>query len=273
MEEEDDLVEESEPEDEKEKVVSLNDSIEIEDAFTSEDERMVSSPSGSDGDVRESGYGEVPVHTGSLLGTTTPEGRDAKRRKMSISPVPSSLSHPAEDFSTAPKDDDSTVSGNSQDDELSGIDDDAKALQQPIFQPAPRFKPVSPGPASEGLPAAFSPQRRGARYVSGGLATELQGWLSDVKGWEGGSGPDEDTATMRIVVKEVRPGRRMYLVRSRAGDEERERRFMLAGEGRLTGLGRRAVVGMGSVVVVGRPVWDVELDGDIWTVACDWSIE
>jgi hypothetical protein len=144
--------------------------------------------------------------------------------------------------------------------------------QQPTFNAPPRFKPVEGEPETEGLPIAFSPQRKGVKYVTNGLAAQLQGWLSEVKGWEGVESSHPDPV-LKATIDEVRPGRRMYLVLARLESATISRRFILAGEGRLTGLGQRAELGVGSVVVVAQPVWDVELEGETWIVACDWHIE
>ncbi|SPO06714.1 uncharacterized protein DNG_09408 [Cephalotrichum gorgonifer] len=154
--------------------------------------------------------------------------------------------------------------------------------RQPKFQEPPRFKLPSPEcePHLEGLPPAFTPQRRGAKYVPGGLAAEVQGWLSHIKGSK------EMESMLRVSVQEVREGGRMYLVRGRrlggpsgigggggGGEEEGELRILLAGEGEMTGLGNRASVTEGCVIEAGGPRWDVELDGlGKWTVVCDWRV-
>ncbi|KEZ45242.1 hypothetical protein SAPIO_CDS2715 [Scedosporium apiospermum] len=56
--------------------------------------------------------------------------------------------------------------------------------RQPLFQPPPRFKvpDTEENTFLEGLPSVFSPQRKGAKYVAGGLAAEVQRWLSHIKG-------------------------------------------------------------------------------------------
>nr|XP_036585110.1 uncharacterized protein CTRU02_05079 [Colletotrichum truncatum]KAF6794878.1 hypothetical protein CTRU02_05079 [Colletotrichum truncatum] len=148
---------------------------------------------------------------------------------------------------------------------------------QPTFQRAPRFK-VSDIEAArqESLAVAFSPQRRGPKYVAGGLAAELQSWLADVKGWGDEHRPAD--LVMRIVIDEVRPGNRMCIVKGRriveAGEmrEEIAARLMLAGEGRLTGLGQKASVVVGSSVAISQPAWEVVLQGTKWIVACDWAV-
>jgi hypothetical protein len=232
-------------------------------------------------------------------GSESPEQRRVKRRRLSLDDEGMSSSMPIQPR-VPPSDQDSALE---QDEELEaqegkdvsstwlGSEDededmdlparDVAALQQPTFRPAPRFKPTEGDASTEGLlPAAFSPQRRGAKYVPGGLAAELQGWLSDVKRW------DEDIGALthqsgregfKILVKEVsRDGGRMYLVRGsvEAGGGE-DGRFILAGEGRLTGLGRRKggdEVRVGGLVEVEGPVWEVELEDRIWVVCCEWWV-
>ena len=152
--------------------------------------------------------------------------------------------------------------------------------QQPKFQAPPPFKQpdLRREAHGEGLPPAFSPQRKGAKYVVGGLAAEVQGWLSHIKGSR------EAGAGLRIRVSEVREGGRMYIVCGRRLDtsrtaaegdrvEKEEIRVLLAGEGEITGLGERVRVTEGCVVEAGGLRWDVELDGlGRWTVACDWRV-
>ena len=260
------------------------DSIEIESDAVSESQHDEESPSGraSISDARD----DIEAHSlqadHSHHRVWSPDGREAKRRKVSISPVPGS--EPSTDElrdGDLIADDEHLPREESED--MGSLDDGdsdrhspaaevtaARAAQQPKFQPAPRFKPIELDEAVDGLPAAFSPQRRGAKYLPDGLAAELQGWLSEVKGWEGIDSTSDSTS--RTTIEEVRPGRQMYLAKSRSGADEEPQKFVLAGEGRLTGLGRRAAVAAGSVVTIGQPVWDVELDGQTWTVACDWSV-
>lgn len=157
--------------------------------------------------------------------------------------------------------------------------------RQPKFRDPPSFKPPSLESHThlEGLPPAFSPQREGAKYVAGGLAAEVQGWLSHIKGSR------EAELRLRIRILEVKEGGRMYLVRGRRvdddgiedggggegaeGAEEGEMRVLLAGEGEMTGLGESARVTEGCVVEAGGLRWDVELDElGKWTVACDWRV-
>ena len=158
-----------------------------------------------------------------------------------------------------------------------GIDADrtARSFNQPTFQSAPRFRRSEADELADWLPAAFSPQRRGAKYLPEGLAAELQGWLSEVKGWDGFDAPAAAVAaSFTVVVEEVRPGTRMYLARAHMANQDggEMKRLILAGEGALTGLERRAEVVVGSEVLVMQPVWDVELEGETWITACDWRV-
>ena len=116
--------------------------------------------------------------------------------------------------------------------------------------------------------ATLGVQRRARQLCTFLLDAGLQGWLSEVKGWEGST--PAPSSTIDVTVEEVRPGRRMYLVQG-STDISESKKFLLAGEGRLTGLGQRMPLSVGSVVKVGQPVWDIELDGEVWTVACDWG--
>jgi hypothetical protein len=148
--------------------------------------------------------------------------------------------------------------------------------QRPSFQRPPVFRQAEVDAAVlDTLPPAFSPQRKGARYVPGGLAAELQGWLSQVKGSEIG---DVRTATTKIHVEEVRSGGRMYLVTATRAESpgnsvDRPMRIILAGEGQLTGLGQHPPIFSGSLIEILQPTWEITLDGDgLWLVACNWRV-
>ncbi|KAM3561342.1 hypothetical protein MY1884_002437 [Beauveria asiatica] len=206
--------------------------------------------------------------------------------------------------------DDDTEQDDDDDDEDDGEDDDEDDVQdkttrtrvpaqQPTFQPAPRFKPAAPEDepffASAGqvctATAAAScspPPRRGAaKYLAGGLASQLQGLLSKVKGivetGNNNSNDDNDDdatgAVARVLVEEVRLGARMHLVRGRRilsrGPVAAAQCYMLAGGGGGGGGGGAdaRMVKEGSVLrIMPAPAWNVHLREE-WTVACDWSVE
>ena len=144
---------------------------------------------------------------------------------------------------------------------------DAPPQGHPVFHQPPRFKHAAPPPPPSQLPEAFSPSRRGAPYLRGGLAAELQDWLVRIK--------DADAPAARgarLAVHDVRHAGGLVLVRGRAEREGAEVRAVLAGRGRTEGLAA-ASVRRGDVVGVFPPAWDVDLhDGSRWAVACDWAV-
>ncbi|TWU79108.1 Methionyl-tRNA formyltransferase [Metarhizium rileyi] len=225
----------------------LLDSIEIRsDGSACVDAALLSQSPCCPGDLIEG----VPDTDSSSL---SPDGREAKRRRLSISPARSSFLGTPEVATTfterhmSPADDERPISPK----HAEGLG----RRHQPVFRPAPRFKPTE-NEAPPILPEAFSPQRRGAKYLPGGHAAQLQGWLSEVKGWEG---TREDDCVLRLTVEDVSPGEHMYLVRGREGRDDGLKAYILAGEGKLTGLGGRAAVTLGSVVVIEQPVWELNL--------------
>jgi hypothetical protein len=257
---------------------SIHDSIEIEsdDATASQGGSIAISDNEPDVILPGSMDLEMSNSTPSPYGSSPLEEREPKRRRVSSSPRRESNTlreqhNPANESPEEVYESGHTPSeGSTQSiQDATNLNDELKPLQQPTFHAPPRFKPVDVDPAVDGLPAAFSPQRRGEKYIAGGLAADLQGWLSEVKGWEGAA--STTTLTKKVIIEEIRPGRRMYLVKGRT-DTSEESKYLLAGEGRLTGLGQRMPVIVGSVVDVGQPVWDIVLDGQVWTVACDWGI-
>ncbi|KAF4986768.1 hypothetical protein FGRMN_10686 [Fusarium graminum] len=254
----------------------LHDSIEVEsdDATTSHNGSLAISNQESDAEGLDTIDRDISNSPSVPYQSSPVEEREAKRRRVSISSMPES-SPLEKDAASGVLNDIYERDHTPTQDSIQSIQDaiplqdESKSLQQPTFRVPPRFKPVELDPAIEGLPAAFSPQRRGAKYIAGGLAAELQGWLSEVKGWEGVALTTASTTNM--IVEEFQPGRRMYLVKGRTATAQ-GKRYLLAGEGRLTGLGQRMPLSVGSVIEVGQPVWDVELEGVSWTVACDWGV-
>ncbi|KAI0540661.1 hypothetical protein GGR58DRAFT_460452 [Xylaria digitata] len=180
---------------------------------------------------------------------------------------------------------------------------------QPTFRKAPRFKPAEipeGAPLPEPLPDAFSPRRKGAKYIPGGLAAELRDWLVDVEagigsGSTAGSGMKRDEEWVaRIQVDEFRGaygsargmrlilGRQVLDMKPNASGDGHDKgeseevaevlgantfKLILAGPGRLNGLGAGHDVKPGVVLGIARPTWEVVLDGlGRWGVACDWVV-
>ncbi|KAK3957018.1 hypothetical protein QBC32DRAFT_978 [Pseudoneurospora amorphoporcata] len=195
-----------------------------------------------------------------------------------------------------------------------------KPQVQNLFLRAPRFKPKPPGPPDPPpdvpvhhtlLPDIFSPQRRrGARYVQGGLASELRDWLLEVKGGSG-TEPTPVAATAHLAVETIKkcgPGISMTLVTGRPmiGGPDGTKvptsfRALLAGNGRMEGLSgsgagveskpegeeedadeptRKPLV-PGAMVAIAPPAWDIDLgeeeeddqgDKGKWAVAYRWDV-
>ncbi|KAI0514551.1 hypothetical protein F5B22DRAFT_610888 [Xylaria bambusicola] len=267
------------------------------------------------------------------------EERDAKRRRISISSPDIGIQEPStfllktEDILDVDMQDtasaveslrsEPTISENDEESDVAVIQDAAEGTEdsspcrgekllvkahRPTFQKPPRFKPAElPGgaPRPEPLPDVFSPQRKGAKYVAGGLAAELRDWLVDVEAGFGSSSIANTTArdeewVARIQVDDTSDtspnARGMTLVQGRqilsnkvdannnsqaegrneeAGDVLGHSIFklILAGPGRLSGLGIGNDVRPGVVIGIARPTWEVVLDGlGRWGVACDWVV-
>ncbi|KAI0383260.1 hypothetical protein F5Y04DRAFT_250950 [Hypomontagnella monticulosa] len=117
------------------------------------------------------------------------------------------------------------------------------SVQQPTFQKAPRFKPTEAPDGSrlraDPPPDAFSPRRRGAKYVPGGLAASVRDWFVDV--WAGagavtGAGLGVGAGgewIARVVVDEVRaaPGMVFVVGRYAEGRHGDEREGLAQSEG------------------------------------------
>jgi hypothetical protein len=248
-------------------------------------------------------------------------GRSPKRRRISISPVLESSPPHAVHLDTLPERldidiDPSFQSSDAEEEDHSSserdfsqeFDDDHRhespmrpasphrflfqaevqpqTQAQPAFNPPPQFKQPSATTSLQPqypLPDAFSPQRRGAKYVNGGLAGELRDWLVDLKGTTDAPvmttaasskapAPEEPATEGWVAIDEVRRGSGFWLARGRNNQGD-DLCVVLAGEGRLSGLAeRRNSVVSGCSVVTLPPMWDIELDAQTWKVVCDWYV-
>lgn len=152
-----------------------------------------------------------------------------------------------------------------------------QATRYPTFRNAPRFKTTEAanGAHQHPLPDAFSPQRRGAKYVPGGLAAEVRDWLVQVKGASEYDRPAG--SSIGVTVGEVKSGVGMHLIAAQrlvgeAGDENIPAKAILAGDGRTAGLGGKSIVKRGGHISMSQPMWDITLDElGHFAVACDWE--
>ncbi|KUJ15779.1 uncharacterized protein LY89DRAFT_707926 [Mollisia scopiformis] len=158
------------------------------------------------------------------------------------------------------------------------------------FLKPPRFRPPDPSeqahPHADPLPEHFSPHRKGQKYVHGGLAAEVQGWLFNLETAvpvKSLSRTEEKSEWLvKIVVDEVSGSSRngFTMVRGRqihGGDREMvdtvaEARVLLAGEGQAMGLQRGERVEAGKRVGIKGPVWEVVVEGVKWGVGVEWKV-
>ncbi|TVY34690.1 hypothetical protein LSUB1_G005517 [Lachnellula subtilissima] len=153
------------------------------------------------------------------------------------------------------------------------------------FRRPPPFRPPDPSEQApsqkDPLPDHFSPQKGGRKYIPGGLAAELQGWLVNIESALPSNVNREDPWLVKIVVDEVSGGARtgMTMIRGRQVkaedgmiERETEMKIILAGEGAMVGLQRGSRVEVGKTVGVKGPVWEVLLEGEKWGVGVDWKV-
>lgn len=152
----------------------------------------------------------------------------------------------------------------------------ASTSTEPGSTQRPAFirQPIQPQEPAEPLPEAFSPHRRGQKFVAGGMAATLQQWVLDTgqaavqsrKGQEYLRGEDY---VMRVKVDEV-TGSGPFIVRAKTvnGDVVA---ILLAGGAHALGSESKQVHA-GGVVGIRAPTWEIQLDSTTYTVGVDWRI-
>lgn len=148
-----------------------------------------------------------------------------------------------------------------------GFDDAASSIRRPPF-----LRPsVAPSEQLEPLPEAFSPHRRGEKFVPGGLAATMQQWVIETgqaashsrKGLGYLKGEDY---VLRVRVESV-AGKGPLLAQGRSLDGD-EVKLLLVVDSKKDSV---IDVPAGSVVGIRAPTWDMELEGNSWTVGVDWK--
>ena len=167
--------------------------------------------------------------------------------------------------------------------------------------------PTSPPKLSKPPPDIFSPSRKTAKYVPGGMALTVTNWIIETAN-TGFAAQDrsavtwgrdkEDGVKMRVRVTEIsKKGAqgdgegsvecyaggvvfaRGYIQptmhdASRASshvDGDEEQNVLVAGQGCVRGSGG-VLVKIGSVLGVRAPTWHVDVQGERWLVAVDWIL-
>ncbi|KFY29748.1 hypothetical protein V493_02255 [Pseudogymnoascus sp. VKM F-4281 (FW-2241)] len=148
-------------------------------------------------------------------------------------------------------------------------------LRPPLFKPPDEEREA----AVEPLPDQFSPRRRGQKFLAGGLAAEVRGWLVDRESQAtrgARNSAREDGWKIKIVVDEVTGGHGagMTLVRGRrvsSNDDEAADlypiRMILGGEeGMSEGIRKGEQGAVGKIVGVKGPAWEVDIDATVLTL-------
>ena len=123
---------------------------------------------------------------------------------------------------------------------------------RPVFLPPPTSAATLAAP----LPEAFSPHRKGDKFLPGGMADTVRQW-----GLEMSQHQARGSNSYSVRVLEVSGGAGMALVRCE-GDV---RLCLVSGRGR----GR---VDVGCVVLVKGMSWEVEVEGCVWRVVSEWRV-
>lgn len=222
--------------------------------------------------------------------------RPAKRRRVSLSPEINATPDAGQLDLSMEDDEEAEISGTPVFDDRIAVESsfdpegpmtdsqpqsprsaDEQAPRHPTFQRAPRFKAadITAEPQQRPLPEAFSPQRRGAKYVAGGLAAEVRDWLVQVKGASEYDRPAG--SSIDVVVDEVMSAPGMHIIAARKSGVEVESdhvptKVILAGDGRVAELRGKSIVRRSGVVSMSQPMWDITLnDLGQFAVACDWE--
>ena len=136
----------------------------------------------------------------------------------------------------------------------------------------PAFLTASMPPPSETvapLPDAFSPRRRGQKFVPGGLASELQSWVIEAAQTASQSRPRNalsvDDPVHVIDISEVKGNGPVFAYGSGPG-KETNKLLLVDGQANQKADKVRA----GDRVSIRLPTWDVQVLGEAWTVGVDW---
>jgi hypothetical protein len=119
------------------------------------------------------------------------------------------------------------------------------------------------------LPDAFSPRRRGQKFVPGGLASELQSWVIEAAQTASQSRPRNalsfDDSVHIIDVDEVKGNGPVFARGTRPGKGTMK---VLLVDGQANQKADK--VKAGDRVSIRLPTWDVQVLGGAWTVGVDW---
>ncbi|KAI9712192.1 MAG: hypothetical protein M1812_006926 [Candelaria pacifica] len=145
-------------------------------------------------------------------------------------------------------------------------DQDFTPPTRPIFL-LPTSNASEPSETDHPLPEAFSPHRRGQKFIPGGLASEVREWVIQTSQTSLHNRRQEEFA-VKVIVEEVRRGNGMLVMKGKVNG--REKKIILA-EGEKNGsVGRE--LREGCLVGIRAPVWDLEVLGEKWGFGVQWVV-
>lgn len=145
---------------------------------------------------------------------------------------------------------------------------------QSASRPAFLRSSIPPPESAEPLPDAFSPHRRGQRFVPGGIAAEIQSWV-----FEAGQAATEsrrgrgylrgENWVFTLKVASV-TGSGPWFVESTNGGQAEGLVMLVDGQGKSGS--KRNGVKQGNVIGVRAPTWSVEVMDRSWALGVDWMV-
>jgi hypothetical protein len=138
------------------------------------------------------------------------------------------------------------------------------------LRPAFLKPPSAPPDTSEPLPEAFSPHRRGQKFIPGGMAAEVRQWIVDATQSSSHSHirrTGGDISSMRVLESRGCASDGLILVRGVLESKEVQMVLPSAGKNKIA-----ANFAPGDLLGIKAPSWEIELRGDTWVVAADWRV-
>ncbi|CCU78245.1 hypothetical protein BGHDH14_bgh02688 [Blumeria hordei DH14] len=154
-------------------------------------------------------------------------------------------------------------------------------IKPPVFRPSESV-PEQYCSTIDPQPIQFSPHRRGHRYISGGLAATLQGWLVNIENHKPSQPGGISPLLMNVIVDDFIHGgiTGMILVSGNtppmegeiSKDIPRKVKLLLAGKGTGTESQSKRQILKGSTIGIKAPTWQVNIKEEKWNIAVDWVV-
>lgn len=194
-------------------------------------------------------------------------GSDEHEMGTSSSPARQGFAHPQMPASQMPKTTPRFAAPHTS--HNASIDEVASQHRPPFLRAS-----VAQQEPTEPLPEAFSPHRRGQKFVPGGMAATVQQWVMEagqaaVQSRRGQAYSRGEDFVVRVKIEEIK-GDGPFVVKAQKADGARVDVLLTQRVG--TASSTAGDVKVGSVVGIRAPTWQVEIEGRSWTVGVDWKI-